>query len=134
LCEELPATGWRFSGQHGALMMETPAWTIGLTFLTALMAAAGQLLFKQGASAVSVDLATWFLNVPLLAGLALHALGFVLLVTALKHGQLSVLYPVLATSYIWVALMSAWFLAEPFSPTKWAGVGLIMAGIALIVR
>jgi drug/metabolite transporter (DMT)-like permease len=114
--------------------METPAWTIGLTFLTALMAAVGQLLFKQGASAVSVDLVTWLLNVPLLVGLALHALGFVLLVIALKHGQLSVLYPVLATSYIWVALMSVWFLAEPFSPTKWAGVGLIMAGIALIVR
>lgn len=115
-------------------MVETPAWTIGLTLLTAFMAAAGQLFFKQGSSAVSADLITWLLNPPLMAGLALHALGFVLMIVALKHGQLSVLYPVLATSYIWVALMSAWFLAEPFPPPKWVGMALIVVGIALIVR
>lgn len=113
---------------------DTPFWTVVLTAATAFLAAVGQLLFKDGAGVVSARPLSWLLNPSLLAGLALHGVGFVLLVIALKHGRLSVLYPVLATSYIWVALLSARFLAEPFPALKWAGVGLIVAGIAVIVR
>jgi uncharacterized membrane protein len=56
------------------------------------------------------------------------------LVVALKQGYLSILYPVLATSYIWVALLSVRFLGEPFSTTQWIGTALIIGGISLIVR
>ncbi len=64
----------------------------------------------------------------------MHGVGFVLLVIALKHGNLSILYPILATSYIWVALLSVRFLDEPFSAAQWVGVLLIVGGISLIVR
>jgi drug/metabolite transporter (DMT)-like permease len=47
---------------------------------------------------------------------------------------LSVLYPVLATSYIWVGWLSVRYLGEPFSGVQWAGVVLIVLGIGLIVR
>lgn len=114
--------------------MITPLWSILLALLTAFLAAVGQLLFKWGAASVSPSIWSWLLNVPLMAGLALHGLGFVLLVTSLKHGNLSILYPVLATSYVWVALLAARFLGEPFSVIQWSGVALIVGGISLIVR
>ncbi len=114
--------------------MITPLWTILMVLITAFLAALGQLLFKWGAVSISFNLWSWLLNWQLITGLALHGMGFVLLVIALKHGNLSVLYPILATSYIWVALLSVRFLGEPFSMIQWTGVALILGGISLIVR
>lgn len=112
----------------------TPGWTLTLAALTALMAAVGQLFFKRGAAGVSTTLWTWVTNVDLLIGLALHGIGFVLMVVALKHGRLSVLFPVLATSYVWGVLLAARYLGEPVTMTKWTGVALILAGVGLVVR
>ncbi|MEE9138122.1 MAG: EamA family transporter [candidate division NC10 bacterium] len=114
--------------------MMTSFWDIVLVLITALLAAVGQLFFKWGAGSVSSNLWDWVLNWSLIVGLALHGVGFVLLVVALKHGNLSILYPVLATSYVWVALLSVRFLGEPFSTTQWIGTALIIGGISLIVR
>lgn len=114
--------------------MTTPLWTIALVLIVALLAALGQLLFKWGAATVSFDFWSWLLNWQLILGLALHAVGFIMLVIALKHGNLSILYPIVATSYIWVALLSVRFLGEPFSVAQWVGVALIIGGIGLIVR
>lgn len=114
--------------------MTTPSWTILLVLVTSFLAAVGQILFKAGAAIVTANPWTWLLNGKLIMGLALHGIGFVFLVLALKHGNLSILYPVLATSYIWVALLSVRFLGEPFTAAQWAGVALILVGIALIVR
>jgi len=109
-------------------------WVIFLVLITAFLAAVGQLLFKWGAASISVSLLSWVLNWQLIGGLALHGVGFVLLVVALKYGNLSVLYPLLATSYLWVALLSVRFLGEPFLMPQWLGVALIVAGVGLIVR
>lgn len=114
--------------------MITPIWTIVMVLITALLAALGQLFFKWGAVTISFNPWSWLLNRQLITGLALHGVGFVLLVITLKHGNLSVLYPILATSYIWVALLSVRFLAEPFSMIQWIGVALIVTGISLILR
>ena len=105
-----------------------------LALITSVLAAVGQLLFKWGASSVSSSLWDWLLNWPLVAGLVLYGAGFILLVTALRHGTLSVLYPILATSYVWVALLSVRFLGESFSMGQWLGVALIIGGVGLIAR
>src|SRR5437667_5335608 len=110
----------------------TPAWAVVLTALTALIAAVGQLFFKRGAATISPNLSTWLLNPQLLIGLVLHGVGFVFMVVALKHGRLSVLFPVLATSYFWGAFLAVRFLGEPFTLERWAGLGLILGGIAVI--
>ena len=115
-------------------MMTTPLWTVLLVLVTAFLAAVGQLFFKMGASSVSWGPWSWLLNWQLIAGLALHGVGFILLVIALKQGNLSILYPVLATSYIWVALLSVLFLGEAFFGIQWLGVALIIGGVGLIVR
>jgi len=66
--------------------------------------------------------------------MGLYGLSAVLFVIALKHGNLSVLYPVIATSYIWVTLIAFKVLHEPVSIPKWLGIALIMGGVMLIVR
>ena len=109
-------------------------WPVALAAVCALLGSLGQLLFKIGASRVAPSLTSWFTNGPVLLGMLLYGLSAVLFIVALKHGNLSVLYPVIATSYIWVALLSTRVLNEPFSLTQWSGVLLVITGIALVVR
>lgn len=114
--------------------MNTQSWTIGLVFFCAFLGAMGQLLFKLGSASVSFNLLSWITNIKVMGGMLLYAVSAVLFIIALKHGNLSVLYPLIATSYIWVAIFSVKFLGEPFSLEKWIGIALIIVGVSIIVR
>jgi len=114
--------------------METKIWAIGLAALCALIGSSGQLLFKLGSSSVTLSFGSWVTNVEVIAGMMLYGLSAILLVVALKSGNLSVLYPVIATSYVWVALLSNKLLGEPIALPKWEGIALIMLRITLVVR
>ena len=50
-----------------------------------------------------------------------------MIVYALRHGELSILYPLIALGYVWVALLSVFVFHETMNPLK-------VAGIAIIVR
>ena len=115
-------------------MQGTEAWAIGLAFFCAILAALGQLLFKLGSSEVSANVASWITSWQIIAGMALYATSAVLFIIALRHGQLSVLYPIIATSYVWVAILSTKIMDEPFPPAKWFGLILILAGVSIIIR
>ena len=71
-------------------------------------------------------------NFPLVAGYALSACNALLLILALRDGELSVLYPIYSVSYVWVTLLSMYFFQERLNVWKVAGVLLIMAGVALL--
>ena len=71
-------------------------------------------------------------NVPLIAGLALYGIGTVLMIVALKHGELSLLYPIISLSYVWVAILSVLLFHEAMNPLKIAGICVIMAGFAVL--
>ena len=109
-------------------------WPIAVTMFCALMGSTGQLLFKLGSGRVGGSLISWLLNPYILGGFVLYGLSAVLFILTLKHGNLSVLYPIIATSYIWVALIASLYLHEPFPPVKWLGVAFICLGIVFIVR
>jgi len=57
-------------------------------------------------------------NLPLLSGLVLYGLSTVLLVLALKDGELSLLYPVIALTYVWVTVLSLVLLHDRRTPTS----------------
>jgi len=67
-------------------------------------------------------------------GIFLYGLSAILFVWSLRHGNLSVLYPLIATSYIWVALFAYFLLGEPFPWFKWIGILMIILGIGIVVR
>jgi multidrug transporter EmrE-like cation transporter len=71
-------------------------------------------------------------NFPLVAGYALSACNALLLILALRDGELSVLYPIYSVSYVWVTLLSMYFFQEHLNVWKVTGVLLIMAGVALL--
>ncbi len=107
---------------------------IGVVLLCALMGAFGQVFFKLGSKTISMDIMSWILNWKLLTGITLYALATVVFVAALKFSNLSIVYPIIATSYIWVTLFSIFYLGESFPAYKWLGIIMILAGVAIITR
>jgi drug/metabolite transporter (DMT)-like permease len=103
-----------------------------LTALAAFIGSIGQLEFKQGANNLQFDIKLLLTNYHLIAGIAVYFVSTVLYVYALNKENLSILYPIIATSYIWTLIFSKIFLKEPVGLTSWAGVFFILLGVALI--
>ena len=105
-----------------------------------IIGAAAQVLIKKGAGALGenptmVQAALAMLLTPaLFAGYSLYGISTVLLVLALRHGQLSLLYPVFAMTYVWVTILSVVVFHESMNPYKLAGIVTIVAGIAVLGR
>ena len=51
-----------------------------------------------------------------------------------RGGEASVLYPIFASSYVWVVLLSYHFLGETMNVFKILGVLVIVFGITLVAR
>lgn len=114
--------------------MTFPLWPVLAAMFCALAGSMGQLLFKTGSASVGMSLSSWLTNWRVLAGFFLYGVSAIGFIVALKHGKLSLLYPVIATSYIWVTLLSAWVLGEKINIHNWIGIVLILAGVSIIVR
>ena len=109
--------------------------SIVLVCFCTLIGAAAQILMKLGVTSVSspnpLDLLT---NVPLMAGYALYGLFTGLFVVALRHGELSTLYPIISLNYVWVSLLSVYFFAETLNPYRVLGLTVVVAGVAVLGR
>ena len=70
----------------------------------------------------------------LVVGVALQASFFFLYLTLLSRADLSQVLPMTALDYIVVALLAQWVLGEVVTPARWAGIGLIAVGVALVSR
>ena len=109
----------------------------GILFVTlaALLSATSQLLFKHASSSLTFSLASIVTNIPLIIGFALYGLVALLFVTALKYGELTVLYPLLATTYIWVAIASPLvFPTDSLNPLKIVGILVVIFGVYSISK
>ena len=81
------------------------------------------MLMKAGVASTSHDgalqiLIAIFRTPTLFAGFALYGLSAALLVIALKYGELSILYPVIALTYVWVTALSVLIYNEIVNPMK----------------
>lgn len=112
--------------------MTTKLWAIILVVFVTLLTSSAQIFYKLGADKLSLNLYSLLTNHFLLAGLLLYGFGAVILIIALKAGEVSVLYPVIATSYIWVALLAWALFGESLSSFKIAGISFIFLGVSCI--
>ena len=112
--------------------MATKLWAALLVLFTTLLTSSAQLFYKFGSATVSLNFLDLLTNYYLIAGLLLYAVGGTLMIISFRGGEVSVLYPIIATSYIWVSFLSMFFLGEIMNMFKWIGVIIIIAGIALI--
>ncbi len=112
--------------------MATKLWAMGVILFCTALTSTAQIFYKFAAEKLSFNILSIITNVNLLMGMLLYAVGGILLILSFRGGEVSVLYPIIATSYIWVSFLSIYFLGEVMNPYKWAGVFIIMAGIVLI--
>ena len=108
---------------------------IFLALLCTAIVSVAQILLKKGSDHFSLapdQLFSQLTNVPLLVGGALYVFGAVFFIYAFRLGELSVIYPVMASGYIVVTLLSVFFLDEIVTLQKWSGMFLIMGGVILI--
>ena len=70
----------------------------------------------------------------LLLGVALQATFFLMYLTLLSRAQVSQVLPMTALDYVVVALLARLLLAEAVTPTRWAGIALIVVGVFLVSR
>ena len=112
-----------------------PRRAIGLVFCCTVIGATAQLLLKTGANhLVHPNLLGIITNFALMAGLSLYGVSTVLLVLALRDGELSLLYPVIALTYVWVTLLSVIVFHDRVNPIKLAGIAIIVTGVAVLGR
>ncbi|OLC15662.1 MAG: hypothetical protein AUH29_07340 [Candidatus Rokubacteria bacterium 13_1_40CM_69_27] len=68
------------------------------------------------------------------AGVACQATFFFMYLTLLSRANMSLVLPMTAIDDIVVALLAQFLLEEPVTLTRWAGIGLIVAGVSLVSR
>ncbi len=119
--------------------MTTQPWAIGMVILGTLIGAFGPILFKKGSANFTINPKVILKNPLMLlknyyviGGCFLYAVSAFIFIPALRGGELSVLYPLVSLTYVWVALLSMKFLGERMNTTKWFGIALIILGVTFI--
>jgi multidrug transporter EmrE-like cation transporter len=109
--------------------------SIGLVFGCTILGAVAQVLIKYGASSLTHGNPLLMLtNAPLMLGYCFYGLSTVLLIFALRDGQLSLLYPVISLTYVWVTIVSATVFKENMNLLKILGVLVIVIGVGVLGR
>ena len=113
--------------------MATKLWAIILAFLTTILTSTAQIFYKLASNTINFNnLIELITNYYLIGGLTLYLIGGIIMIISLRGGEVSVLFPIIAASYIWVSILSDIFLGEKMNFYRWLGVIIIVAGIGLI--
>ena len=108
---------------------------VALVFGCTVLGAAAQILMKTGANHMAHHgIAASLTNLALLGGYALYGISTLLLVLALRDGELSLLYPVIALTYVWVTILSFVIFHDRVNPFKITGIVIIVIGVAILGR
>src|SRR3989344_369118 len=100
---------------------------VAVMLLCTVFTSLGQLLWKVGVERIDLSSLLTFFNLPFLLGFVLYLVSAGLMFYAFSKGELSVLYPIVATSYVWVSLLSPFLFADDsMNWFKWAGVIVIL--------
>lgn len=116
---------------------------LGLTLISVFLGALGQVMIKIGAQHLELNfsgvkfshnLLALMKNTPLLAGVALYVLSFILWVKVLSKVELSYAYPLVSLGYVVVMLFAYFYFKEQISPYRAFGVLLIVMGVFFVAR
>ncbi len=102
-----------------------------LVLIASFIASLGSIFLKKGAAKIS-GIKTIITNYSLITGILFYGISTVFFVPALRGGELSVLYPLVSTGYIWTCLLSIKLLGEKMNRYKWISIAFIVLGISFI--
>lgn len=103
-----------------------------MVLVATFIGAIASILLKKGSAKFNINPLQQIKNFHLVGGLSMHLMGSVVYISALRLGELSILYPLAAAQYIWISLLAKRFLNERMNKLKWIGVMLIIIGIIFI--
>ncbi len=102
-----------------------------LNFVSTWIGAFGALFLKLGAPK-KMTIKYLIRDYKLMLGIILYVISTVPFLVSLKFAPLSVVYPFVSMSYIWIMILSKIFLKENINKFKKWAVALIIIGITLI--
>ena len=113
--------------------MKTPFASIICFVIASVLGAAGQFLYKSGANRATGGFSSYLLNPRLLSGVACYVGVMVLFIAAFRRGgELSVLYPIYASTFIFSAIGAYLLFNERIHPANIVGMALLVAGMFLM--
>jgi multidrug transporter EmrE-like cation transporter len=110
---------------------KTPLSSILLVLLASLIGSFGAVFLKLGAGHLNRGF-RYILNWQLGLGVALFVGSSIPFLVGLRHGELSVLYPMVSLGYVWTLFWSKLFFDEPITKAKLGALAMILAGIICI--
>ncbi len=114
--------------------MSTSLISIILVIVSSVIGAVGGFMFKQSTKNLKFKIIALMKNKELIFGFILFALAAIIYIIALTGGELNVLYPISALTYIWSTIMAKYYLKEKINTLKWSGIVLIIIGSIFIVN
>jgi len=116
-------------------MLTTLLW-VGIA---SLLGGLGHVILAKGMKVVGAESAgspvgRTLSNPWVLLGVALQASFFFIYMALLAREDVSKVLPLTTLNYIIVAILAQLLLAEPVTPLRWTGIGLIVLGVFLVGR
>jgi drug/metabolite transporter (DMT)-like permease len=112
--------------------MTTPfssmVWVVTGSFIGSL----GAVGLKAGAKRLKMNIVSLLTNWRLAAGVVGYLISAVFFIQGVRHGELSVLYPMVSLGYLWTMVWSKLFFGEPITRGKITAIFLILCGCGLI--
>ena len=118
--------------------------TFGFILTGIFLNAIAQLLLKKGTNAIGAIHLTaenWFstgiqlaTQLPILGGLACYVISVVVWIIGLSRVDVTIAYPLLSIGYIVNAIGAWYFLGEIMSLQRMLAIGVIIIGVALLVK
>ena len=118
--------------------------TFGFILTGILLNALAQLLLKKGTQAVGaihLNAENWLAiglklatQLPIVGGLSCYVISVVVWIIGLSRVDVSIAYPMLSIGYIVNAIGAWYFLGEIMSVQKILAIGIIIIGVALLVK
>ena len=119
---------------RGAMATErSHGWAVASLWLSVLICAIAHLILRASARGLSENV-----EIAAIAGVAIglivYGSGTVLWILCLRRLELSFAYPASALQLVLVYLGATAFLGETIPIQRWIGVGVIVAGIAILSK
>ena len=92
----------------------------------------GAVGLKAGSKRLQMNAMAILTNWRLIGGVVAYLVSSVFFVRGVKQGELSILYPLVSVGSLWTLLWSRIFFGEAWTASKVWGIGLILAGVALL--
>jgi drug/metabolite transporter (DMT)-like permease len=112
--------------------MNTPISSMLWVIVGSVIGSFGAVYLKLGAERLQITIRSLAANWRLAVGIVFYLLSSVFYTIGVKHGELSVLYPLVSVGSIWTLLWSKLFLKERLTKPKFVAVGMILTGCILL--